>query len=319
VSNHIFRHTFDFTLVSNAVFDHIMPALSSDGWKVLCVAIRQTWGWPGDKTLARRGESARLGVDQFVDGTGIKDRAAVERALAECLAVGCLVSFPAEQDAQTGAAGHIYALNTAFELSDLAGLPADEAPETEPEREALVLSPEQESARQALTAFGREMGVDPDPAQVQEAVLQSDAGAVLNWIEIGRAMTNLAESLRFETVVQRLLDRVPALPLSMLGPEPPEPEPGEKVGAQEPGPETLDAQELWQATLEALKSQMRRSKFKWLEPTQALELAGGVLTVQVPNKRTKEWLEEGQPAADVEQALNAVAGGPIEVTFVVGK
>lgn len=29
--------------IHNAVFDVIMPRLSPDGWKVLCVAIRQTW------------------------------------------------------------------------------------------------------------------------------------------------------------------------------------------------------------------------------------------------------------------------------------
>ena len=67
------------------------------------------------------------------------------------------MSFPAEQDAQPSEARHVYALNTAFEWSDLAEFPTDEAPETEP----VVLSPEQESALQALTEFGGEMGVDP--------------------------------------------------------------------------------------------------------------------------------------------------------------
>ena len=31
--------------IHNHVFDVIMPSLSPNGCKVLCVAIRQTWGW----------------------------------------------------------------------------------------------------------------------------------------------------------------------------------------------------------------------------------------------------------------------------------
>jgi hypothetical protein len=64
---------------------------------------------------------------------------------------------------------------------------------------------------------------------------------------------------------------------------------------------------------------MRKSRFKWLKPTQGVDLDAGTLTVAVPNKRTKEWLEEGQVATVVRQTLESVAGEATELTFVVGQ
>jgi hypothetical protein len=87
----------------------------------------------------------------------------------------------------------------------------------------------------------------------------------------------------------------------------------------ESAPDAPAADELWQATLEQLKSQMRKSRLKWLKPTQGVGLVAGTLTVAVPNKRTKEWLEEGQVATTVQQTVETVAGEAIELTFVVSQ
>lgn len=315
MSDQLFSNPYDFTIIKNVIFDHIMPSLSSDGWKVLCAAIRHTWGWTGDEAPLGSQENARLSVAQFMEKTGLQEQDLVERAIEECLEFGYLVSYQVGQDAQMGEQQYVYALYTGFEVSDLTPAPlAEGVVEVESREEMMALSPGQASALQALMAFGHDMGTDPDLAQLQQAVVQNDADAVMNWIEIGRAMTNLAEPLRFQTVVQRLLDRVPALPLSMLAPDP-----SEELPAPKPEPAILDAGELWQATLSELQSQLRKNKFKWLEPTRAVALAEGVLTVEAPNKRTKEWLEEGQLATTIQQTLNAVAGEPIEVRFVVGE
>lgn len=288
------------TMVRNAVFDRIMPTLSSDGWKVLCVALRHTWGWCGD-------ESPGVTVSQFIEKTGIEERGAIERAIKECLDASYLVHCQADQDAQLAEPLDVYALNVEFETRG----PIAEA---EPLADSTPFEPENERAFQALLDFGREMGVEPEPAPVREAVTRNDAGAVLVWIEIGREMTNLEKRARFQTVVKRLLDQVPPLPLAMLDldsqshPIPP---------AEEPESDVVVARELWQATLEELRTQMRKSKFMWLKPTQGIKLAEGTLTVTAPNKRTKEWLETGQFATNIRETLEAVAGEPIALAFVV--
>ena len=54
--------------IHNAVFDVIMPSLSPNGWKILCVAIRQTLGWraKGDPTGLMRREWDRISYSQFM-------------------------------------------------------------------------------------------------------------------------------------------------------------------------------------------------------------------------------------------------------------
>ena len=45
--------------VHNAVFDVIMPRLSPTAWRVLCVVLRQTWGWVA-YARRHRGQSYNL-------------------------------------------------------------------------------------------------------------------------------------------------------------------------------------------------------------------------------------------------------------------
>ncbi len=287
----------DSTLIQNAIFDQIMPVLSSDGWKVLCVALRQAWGWRGD-------ESSRvpMTVSQFMEKTGIKKQAAVEKAIKECLDASYLVR---EADADT------CALNIEFE---------PDAPVTEAEQ--VPLGPEEERALQALLDFGREMKVDPDLTSVRDAVLKSNADAVLAWIEMGRGMVNLEMGVRFQTVVARLIDQVPPLPLAMLEMDmESDAAPPKEAADKDDSSESDDAKahELWQATLEELKSQMRKSNFKWLKPTRGIKLAGGVLTVAVPNERVKEWMETGVFATNITETLETVAAESVTLTLVVKK
>lgn len=287
----------DSTLIRNVIFDQIMPVLSSDGWKVLCVAIRQAWEWRGDGS-----SRAPTTVSQFMEKTGIKKQAAVEKAIKECLNARYLV-HKADTDA--------YALNVEFEP----GAPVTEA-------EQVPLDPEQERTLQALLDFGHEMEVEPNLASVREAVLKSNADAVLAWIELGRGMVNLEMGVRFQTVVARLTDQVPPLPLAMLemDMELDSAPPKETVEENAPSePDDSAAHNLWQTTLEELRSQMRKSNFKWLKPTRGTELAGGVLTVAVPNERVKEWMETGVFATNITETLEKVAAESVTLALVVKK
>lgn len=313
MSDRLFDNPYsDFTLVKNAIFDHVMPALSPHGWKVLCVAIRQAWGWVGDGSPTGH-KSDHISPSQFMETTGIKEREALESAIQECLEAGYLVRYRAGQDAESGQPLYAYALNTEFEMR-----PPEIGP-VEEEQVIPVLSPEDESTFQALLDFGRDMEADPDPGLVQQAVTRNEADAVLAWIETGREMTHLEGPARFQTVVERLLDRVPPLLVPALTPDQQRDAVHEGDDLPTGEPDVARAHELWQATLGELQSQMRKSKFKWLTPTQAVELAGGTLTVAAPNARTKEWLETGQFATTIQQTLEAVAGEPMELKFVVSE
>jgi chromosomal replication initiator protein len=56
---------------------------------------------------------------------------------------------------------------------------------------------------------------------------------------------------------------------------------------------TKDCQEVWGDCLRTIKKQMNAQSFKtWFEPIKPINLADGVLTIQVPNKFFFEWLEE---------------------------
>ena len=102
--------------IHNAVFDVIMPLLSPNGWKILCVAIRQTWGWVADSDgdPRHRREWDRVSYSQFTAKSGIKSRSTVSRALKECLDSGYLLRH--QVGTERGMPAYVYALNREFEI-----------------------------------------------------------------------------------------------------------------------------------------------------------------------------------------------------------
>lgn len=106
--------------IHSAVFDMIMPGLSPDAWKALCVAIRQTWGQKWELTdngdLEERLEWSRISYSQFQEKMGCESQVTVSRALRECLEAGYLVRYEIgeEQDEPI----YAYALNWDFEVVD---------------------------------------------------------------------------------------------------------------------------------------------------------------------------------------------------------
>jgi hypothetical protein len=152
---------------------------------------------------------------------------------------------------------------------------------------------------------------------VQAAIGQNELEAVLAWIETGREMTDRDGPARFQTVVQRLLQRIPPLPRELLAPEPDD-QPAQAVPAPSKAPR-MTAEGLWQATLTALEARVRKSKMQWFRPTKGEALRGRTLVVSVPTQRTKEWLEEGQLSDLVKETLSEIAGSPIVLVFEVNE
>lgn len=101
-----------YTMFKNAILDHIMPNLSGSGWKILCVAIRQTIGWVDEESDSGRKESDRISYSQFMEKSGINSRTTVSKALTECLDKDYLVRHPSADHQQ----GFDYSLNRDYEM-----------------------------------------------------------------------------------------------------------------------------------------------------------------------------------------------------------
>lgn len=106
-----------FTQISNYALDHIMPSLSGNQWKILCVIIRATWGWEDRESPTGRREEDVLSYSQLQERSGIKGNITIKRSLDVLL----------EQDYITRRAGapskhglllspFAYRLNTDFEV-----------------------------------------------------------------------------------------------------------------------------------------------------------------------------------------------------------
>ncbi len=289
----------EFTAIRNVLFDRVMPALSSDAWKVLCVALRQTWG--GD-VESGRAIPVHITLAQFQEKTGIKESGIIGKALRDCVDAGYLLLD------QSGEPTTDFVLNRDVELKPLT--PAEDRAE-----KIAPLRPDLESAFQALVGFAREMGATTDLSLVRRAVIDNGADAVADWIAVGRVMTHLELPARFKTVLERLLQGVPPLPLSMLAPEDLA-DIEDSVTVAEKDVRALSASELWEAILEELRSKMRSSRFKFFESTVGVALENDVLTVEAFNERTREWLETGQLAETIVETAQSVGWPALTLQFI---
>ena len=103
-----------FTTFNNYILDHIMPDLSANGWKVLCVAIRQTIGWQDEETASGRREMEVISYSQFRQMTGIGSDQTVARAIKECVDRGYMLRVPGEGQEIS------YGLNMDYEIEVVA-------------------------------------------------------------------------------------------------------------------------------------------------------------------------------------------------------
>jgi hypothetical protein len=102
--------------VHNAIFDVVMPSLSPNAWKILCVAIRQTLGWVADPDgdPQQRKEWDRISYSQFQEKAGLVSKATTQRALEECLEAGYLIRR--QEGTYRGKPAFAYALNRDYEV-----------------------------------------------------------------------------------------------------------------------------------------------------------------------------------------------------------
>ncbi len=81
--------------------------------------------------------------------------------------------------------------------------------------------------------------------------------------------------------------------------------------------EFRDPEEFWNLILDDLALQMTRDTFAaWLQPTRAVDLDNGTLSVQVPNQRIKEWLEN-RLAGKIHKTADFFTDRPLEIRFIV--
>jgi hypothetical protein len=93
-----------YTEAHNLIFDYIMPRVSPNAFKVLCLILRRTKGW------GKSSES--ISYDDIIAGTGIKSDATISRAIIELLEMGCIV----KRDGAIKSAATAYALNRKYEI-----------------------------------------------------------------------------------------------------------------------------------------------------------------------------------------------------------
>jgi hypothetical protein len=79
------------TIFTNLMLDAIMPDLSPNAWKIICLAMRKTEGWADKLTESGRKESDIIAVSQFMDGCGIGSDHTIKQAIRECVNKGYLI------------------------------------------------------------------------------------------------------------------------------------------------------------------------------------------------------------------------------------
>jgi len=217
-----------YTMFHNYTLDVMMRDLSPNAWKVLCLAIRKTWGWVDPTTDSGRKEQDRISYSQFMEGTGIRSRTTISQAIQECLEAGYLLRCQVGQDARSGKPLFTYALNTDFrpasspEIGPLVSSPVSgllsspvsgllSSPETGLTKEkkqtkkrpvVAVLSAEQQQALDALTSLG------VDPATAKKLAGTCDPGDVAGWVSYAKKAQGLDNAAGL--VVARLRAGEPA-------------------------------------------------------------------------------------------------------------
>jgi hypothetical protein len=81
------------TGIHNALFDSVMPQISGNAWKLLCLVLRQTVGWKRQKV--------GLSYTDLIKGMGVKSRATVAAALKELATFNLILTNHAERWEET--------------------------------------------------------------------------------------------------------------------------------------------------------------------------------------------------------------------------
>ena len=72
-----------YTQFSNDALDYVMRAVPANTWKIICVAIRKTYGWHKQSDI--------ISLSQFMEYSGIKSRSTLVSAINDALERGILL------------------------------------------------------------------------------------------------------------------------------------------------------------------------------------------------------------------------------------
>ena len=79
----------------------------------------------------------------------------------------------------------------------------------------------------------------------------------------------------------------------------------------------MNQEQIWSAVQEELRFQLAKSSYEtWVKPTSLLDQEGDTYRIAVPSKFAKDWLED-RFGGLIQETLQAVTGGEVEVNFVV--
>ena len=207
--------------IHNAAFDVIMPRLSPNGWKVLCVAIRQTWGWVADSGGDSKDRKAwdRISYSQFREKAGIASDATVRRALVECLETGYLLRY--QKGTYRGEPSYIYALNRDYEIDLPTGTETVQVTATEVTATDSVDTKQRKQTKQRDGGDGSSEGItlltalgvsEPVAKKLARKCVLDDVQA---WVSYAEGAKGLRDPVGL--VVARLRDGEPAPPASRDG------------------------------------------------------------------------------------------------------
>src|SRR5437773_1798674 len=79
----------------------------------------------------------------------------------------------------------------------------------------------------------------------------------------------------------------------------------------------VNQEQIWSVVQEELRFQLAKPSYEtWLKNTSLLSADGTRFRIAVPSKLAKDWLED-RFAGLIQETLQAVTGGEVEVDFVV--
>jgi hypothetical protein len=108
-----------YTQVPNYALDRIMPHVSANAWRVLCVIIRATWGWTDEGSPTKRREDWQLSYATIKRRSGIGSYTTIKKAIDELLEPpGYILRKSAPLPAHAGSRepSYLYSLNRELQV-----------------------------------------------------------------------------------------------------------------------------------------------------------------------------------------------------------
>ena len=79
----------------------------------------------------------------------------------------------------------------------------------------------------------------------------------------------------------------------------------------------MDSKKIWDESLQIIKKEVGASIFElWFEPVKLRGMDDGTVTLDIPNRFFKEWIEDYHPGL-LSKTIERVSGKPFDVKFKV--